>query len=100
MLFTANTVNQTKLPMLESVCTAYLILHCYKCSLSYLLPSPSLSVSVLFRLLLMSSTYCQFLSASLLLEEHVEESGVEASAGVQEETQALESLPIIKMVSW
>lgn len=48
----------------------------------------------------MSSTYCQFLSASLLLEEHVEESGVEASAGVQEETQALESLPIIKMVSW
>lgn len=30
----------------------------------------------------------------------MEESGVEASAGVQEDTQALESLPIIKMVPW
>lgn len=41
-----------------------------------------------------SSSLCP----SVLFEEHVEEFSVEASAGVQEEAQCLESLPVLKRV--
>lgn len=35
-----------------------------------------------------------------LFQQHVEEFGVEASAGVQEDAQVLESLPVFKVVYW